>query len=56
MDAVHCEELMRLVAGGKLDTNLLISHRGSLNNVMEGYRVFEARENNCLKWVITPYE
>lgn len=56
VDAVHCEELMRLVAGGKLNTGLLITHRGPLNSVMEGYRVFGERQENCLKWVITPYE
>lgn len=56
VDAVHCDELMRLVAGGKVDTGMLITHRGPLNTALEGYRVFEEREDNCLKWAITPYE
>lgn len=56
VDAVHGDELMRLIAGKKINTNLLITHRGPLNDVMEGYRVFAERVDHCMKWVITPYE
>jgi alcohol dehydrogenase len=56
VDAVHFEDEMQIVAAGKIDTGLLITHRAPLNNVMEGYRVFGERLDNCMKWVITPFE
>lgn len=54
VDAVHCEELMRLIAAGKLNTDLLISRRESLGNIVDGYQLFGAKAGNGLKWVITP--
>ena len=56
VDASCCEEIMKLVAKGKIDTGCLITHKAPLNQVMEGYRVFENQEDGCIKWVITPFE
>ena len=56
VDASCCEEIMKLVANGKIDTGCLITHRAPLNRVMEGYRIFENKEDGCIKWVITPFE
>ena len=53
VDAVHCARLLGLIEAGKLDTSFLITHRGPLQNILEGYRVFENREDGCLKWVVT---
>ena len=39
---------------GKLRTDFLITHRGPLSEILEGYRVFESHEGHCLKWVVTP--
>lgn len=55
-DACHGPELMRLIEAGRIDTSLLITHRGPLNGIMEGYRVFEHHLDNCIKWVVTPPE
>lgn len=55
-DACHGPELMRLIEAGQIDTSLLITHRGPLNEIMEGYRVFEHHLDNCIKWVVTPPE
>ena len=41
---------------GLIDTSCLISKRYALNDILEAYRAFEARENGCLKVVITPWE
>lgn len=51
VDAANCKELLDYIAAGKLRTDFLITHRGSLNQIMEGYRIFEQKEGNCLKWV-----
>ena len=56
VDAVHCERLIRLIEGGKIDTTMLMTHRLPLNNIMEGYKIFENRLEDCIKCAITPYE
>ena len=47
---------MKMVQAGKIDTGCLITHKRPLNDVMEGYRVFENKLDGVIKWVITPYE
>lgn len=54
VDASSCEEIMKLVASGKIDTSCLITHRSSLEDILEGYRVFENKEEGCMKWVVKP--
>ncbi len=56
VDAVHCERLMKLIAAGKFPTDFLISHKAPLNQIMNGYHIFENKLDNCIKWVVTPYE
>lgn len=56
VDASGLDEVMVLIAEGRLDTSLLISKRYALNDILEAYRAFEAREDDCLKVVITPWE
>ena len=54
VDASSCDDIMKLVESGKIDTSCLITHRSSLNDIMEGYRVFENKEDGVIKWVVTP--
>ena len=54
VDASGLDEVMALIVAGKLDTSLLISQRYPLSDILEAYRFFEAREDGCLKVVITP--
>lgn len=54
VDASSCEEIMKLVASGKIDTSCLVTHRSSLEAILEGYRVFENKEDGCIKWVVKP--
>ena len=56
VDASGLDEVMRLIEQGKLDTSCLISKRYPLNDILEAYRAFEAREDDCLKVVVTPWE
>ena len=55
VDAYGLDEVMALIAAGKLDTSLLISRRYPLNEILDAYRAFEEREDGCLKVVITPW-
>lgn len=50
------EEPLSLIEQGLIDTSCLISKRYALNDILEAYRTFEARENGYLKVVITPWE
>lgn len=56
VDASGLDELMALIESGEIDTSCLISKRYPLNDILEAYRAFEAREDDCLKVVITPWK
>ena len=56
VDATGLEEPLFLIEQGLIDTSCLISKRYALNDILEAYRAFEAREDGCLKVVITPWE
>ena len=56
VDASDLGRVMDLIAAGRIDTGCLISRSLPLNDILEAYRIFEAREDGCLKVAITPYE
>ncbi len=56
VDACHCKELLGWIAEGRLRTDFLITHRGPLERIMEGYLIFEEKREHCIKWVVTPPE
>lgn len=49
VDAVHCKELVKLIAEGKITTDFLITHRFSFDNIKDAYKLFEEKFENCLK-------
>lgn len=49
VDAVHCKELVELIAEGKITTDFLITHRFSFNNIKDAYELFEQKSESCLK-------
>lgn len=56
MDATGLEEPLSLIEQELIDTSCFISKRYAFNDILEAYRAFEAREDGCLKVVITPWE
>ena len=56
VDATGLEEPLSLIEQELIDTSCLISKRYALNDILEAYCAFEARENGCLKVVITLWE
>lgn len=56
VDASQCEDIMRLIEAGRLDTSLMITHRAPLNDIITGYETFSGQKDGCIKWVVTPYE
>ena len=53
VDGCDCEEILRLIAEGKIDTTPLITHRFGLSQIDEAYRVFENRLDGVIKVAIT---
>ena len=53
VDGCDCDEILRLIAEGKIDTTPLITHRFSLSEIEEAYRIFENRLDGVIKVAIT---
>jgi alcohol dehydrogenase len=56
VNANRIPELIKLIQAGKINTNFLCTHRAPLNDIVKGYDIFGNKKDNCLKWIITPYE
>lgn len=54
VDAVHCEELVKLISEKKISTDFLISAKFPLEKILEAYKFFESKPEGCLKIAITP--
>jgi threonine dehydrogenase-like Zn-dependent dehydrogenase len=48
-------ELLKAIEEGKLHPNAIISHRMSLEQAAEGYKMFDKKEDDCRKVVLTPH-
>ena len=52
VDGCDCEETLRLIAEGKLNTEPLITHTYPLSKIEEAYELFENREDGVIKVAI----
>ena len=52
VDGCDCEETLRLIAEGKINTEPLITHTYPLKSIAEGYKVFENRRDGVIKVAI----
>lgn len=52
VDGCDCEEVLKLIAEGKIDTTPLITHRFPLSKIEEAYRIFENKEDGVIKIAI----
>ena len=50
----HMPELLDLIAQDRLAPQVIISHRLTLAKAVEGYRLFDQKEDACRKVVLTP--
>lgn len=55
VDGCDCEEILRLIEAGKIDTTPLITHRYSLSHIAEAYDLFENREDHVIKTAISNF-
>ena len=49
VDAVNCSKLVDLISEKKINTDFLITHKFSLDNIQQAYKLFENKSDNCLK-------
>ena len=52
VDGCDCEEVLNLIAQGKIDTTPLITHRFPLSRIDEASRLFENKEDGVIKIAI----
>jgi threonine dehydrogenase-like Zn-dependent dehydrogenase len=50
----YMPELLTAIEEGRLHPNAIISHRLKLEQAAEGYKMFDKKEDNCRKIVLTP--
>ena len=53
VDGCDCEEVLGLIAAGKIDTTPLITHTYPLKEIEAAYRLFENRQDGVIKAAIT---
>ncbi|MBS5875051.1 MAG: alcohol dehydrogenase catalytic domain-containing protein [Prevotella sp.] len=53
VDGCDCDEILRLISEGRIDTTPLITHSYPLNEIEEAYRTFENRLDGVIKVAIT---
>lgn len=54
VDANACDEILRLIAEGRLDTTCMITHTFPLDQVMEAYDIFENKKDHVMKIAVRP--
>ncbi len=54
VDGCDCEEILRLIAGGHIDTTAMITHRYPLSRIESAYRTFENRLDGVIKVAVYP--
>ena len=52
VDGCDCEEVLRLIEQGKIDTTPLITHRFPLSRIEEAYSMYENKEDGVIKIAI----
>ena len=53
VDGCDCNEILKLIEKGKIDTTPLITHRFPLNEIEEAYRIFENKLDGVVKVAIS---
>ena len=54
VDGCDCDEILRLIAEGRIDTTPLITHRYPLSDIEAAFELFENRRDGVLKVAIDP--
>jgi len=50
----YMNPLLQRIEKGEIDPSYIISHRISLDEAPDAYKVFRDKEDNCIKFVLRP--
>jgi threonine dehydrogenase-like Zn-dependent dehydrogenase len=50
----YLPELLEHIESGALNPDAIITHRMSLEEAVEGYRIFDKKEEDCRKVILVP--
>ena len=50
----YLRPLMQLVEKGDMDTTFIITHRMALDDAPMGYKIFDDKQDGCVKIVMKP--
>ena len=54
VDGCDCEDILKLIEEGKIDTTPLITHTLPLNQIEEAYQIFEEKKDGVIKVAVKP--
>lgn len=54
VDGCDCDEILRLISEGKIDTTPLVTHEYPLSRILEAYKLFENGADGVIKIAIRP--
>lgn len=54
VDGNDCDEVLRLIADGKIDTTPLITHTYKLSDIEAAYELFESKKDGVIKIAVEP--
>lgn len=54
VDGIYCQEIMDLIAGNRLNTEFLITHRCELDQILDAYDLFEKKKDHVIKFAVKP--
>ena len=46
------EDILRLIENGRLNTECMITHRTTLDHIMEAYDIFEYKRDGVVKYAV----
>ena len=52
VDAANCEDILRLIENGRLDTECMNTHRTMLDYIIKAYDIFENKRNGVVKYAV----
>jgi threonine dehydrogenase-like Zn-dependent dehydrogenase len=50
----YMKPLLKRIVDGEIDPSMIITHRMSLDDAERGYRMFQNKEDQCIKIVMKP--
>lgn len=53
VDGCDCDEILKLIEQGRIDTTTLITHTFPLEEIEQAYDIFENRKDNVIKIAVS---